>query len=266
MNDGEGFNRVRRLRDDSARLRIGRIGLGSLVSCWRILGIDKWSFISERQKGLVEALRELAPESEHRYCIKHIYENLKQKFKGTELKEYFWKPVSIANKQEFRAYMKKIADQETTTKWLNKIASEHWSRVFFLVKTKCDILVNNLCETFNNYILDARDKPTITMLEWIITKLMTRLQHKRFGMEKYEGIVCPNVLKKINKQGKLLLDIALAAIADMRHQIEDYVDSSYKKPTYLKVYENMIHGVPGQEEYIQIGSEPSNSRKKEVDQ
>ncbi|KAL0391129.1 UNVERIFIED_CONTAM: Retrovirus-related Pol polyprotein from transposon RE1 [Sesamum calycinum] len=200
MNEGEGFNRVRRVRGDSARLRIERIGLGSLVSCWRILGTNRWSFISERQKGLVEALRELTPGSEHRYCIIHMYENLKQKFKGAELKEYFWKVVSIANTQEFRAYMKKIADHETTTEWLNKIPSEHWSRVFFLVKTKCVVLVNYL------------------------------------------------------------------SIADMRHQIEDYVDSCYKKPTYLKVYENMIHGVPGQEEYIQIGSEPSNSRRKEVDQ
>ncbi|KAL0373574.1 UNVERIFIED_CONTAM: hypothetical protein Sradi_3273100 [Sesamum radiatum] len=240
-----------------------------------------------------------------------MYENFKQKFKGAELKEYFWKAASTANKQEFRAYMKKIAeidpkktaDQETAAEWLSKIPSEHWSRVFFPVKTKCDILVNNLCESFNNYILDARDKPIITMLERIRTKLMTRLQYKRLGMEKYEGIVCPNMLKKINKQGKLarhcfsrwcgdkefeidhftkrfVVDLdkktctcgmfqltaypcchAYSAIADMRHHIENYVDSCYKKPAYLKVYENMIHGVPGQEDYIQTGSEPLNAPK-----
>ncbi|KAL0415747.1 UNVERIFIED_CONTAM: hypothetical protein Slati_3406600 [Sesamum latifolium] len=199
-----------------------------------------------------------------------MYETFKQKFKGAELKEYFWKAASTANKQEFRAYMKKIteidpkktADQVTAAEWLN-----------------------------------ARDKPIITMLERIRTKLMTRLQHKRLGMEKYEGIVCSNVLKKINKQGKLarhcfsrwcgeeefeidhftkrfVVDLdkktctcgmfqltAYPCCHDMRHQIEDYVDSCYKKPAYLKVYENMIHGVPGQEEYIQMGSEPLNAPK-----
>ncbi|KAL0427717.1 UNVERIFIED_CONTAM: hypothetical protein Slati_2946500 [Sesamum latifolium] len=132
------------------------------------LGTDRWSFISDRQKGLVEALRELAPESEHRAYMKKIAE----------------------------IDPKKTADQETAAEWLN-----------------------------------ARDKPIITMLERIRTKLMTRLQYKRL------------------------------AIADMRHHIEDYVDSCYKKPAYLKVYENMIHGIPGQEEYIQTGSEPLNAPK-----
>ncbi|KAL0386098.1 UNVERIFIED_CONTAM: hypothetical protein Sradi_3004100 [Sesamum radiatum] len=74
------------------------------------LGTDRWSFISDRQKGLVEDLKELAPKSEHRYCIKHMYENFKRKFKGAELKEYFWKAASIANKQEFSLYEKDCRD------------------------------------------------------------------------------------------------------------------------------------------------------------
>ena len=38
------------------------------------------------------------------------------------------------------------------------------------------------------------------MFEWIRTKFMSRLQLKREGMEKYGGSICPNILKKINKQ------------------------------------------------------------------
>ncbi|KAL0333976.1 UNVERIFIED_CONTAM: hypothetical protein Sangu_1553800 [Sesamum angustifolium] len=118
---------------------------------------------------------------------------------------------STANKQEFHIYMKRIAeidpkiasDVETANEWLSKIPPQHWCRAFFSVTSKCDILVNNLCESFNNYILEARDKPIISMLEWIRTRLMTRLQTKKKGMEKFSGDVCPNVMKKINKQGKL---------------------------------------------------------------
>ncbi|KAK4410367.1 hypothetical protein Sango_0109700 [Sesamum angolense] len=74
------------------------------------LGTNRWSFISDRQKGLIEALRELVPDAEHRYCLRHMYANFKIKFKSAQLKEFFWKAASTANKQEFHIYMKRIAE------------------------------------------------------------------------------------------------------------------------------------------------------------
>ncbi|KAK4382855.1 hypothetical protein Sango_2831200 [Sesamum angolense] len=88
-------------------------------------------------------------------------------------------------------------------KWLNAIPPQHWTRSHFMTACKCDVLVNNLCESFNNYIIDARDKPIISMFEWIRTRLMTRIQQKREGMMRYTGEICPNVLRKINNQQKL---------------------------------------------------------------
>ncbi|KAL0328101.1 UNVERIFIED_CONTAM: hypothetical protein Scaly_2242700 [Sesamum calycinum] len=80
------------------------------------------------KKGLIEALKELVPDSEHRFCTRHMYQNFKQKFKSVELKEYFWKAASTANKQDFERYMKKIQeidpkvseDVETASEWLEK--------------------------------------------------------------------------------------------------------------------------------------------------
>ncbi|CAL1370704.1 unnamed protein product [Linum trigynum] len=40
-----------------------------------------WSVIYDQQKGLVEALRDLLPEAEHRKCARHIYANWKAKTK-----------------------------------------------------------------------------------------------------------------------------------------------------------------------------------------
>jgi hypothetical protein len=48
-------------------------------------------------------------------------------------------------------------------------------------------------------ILPARDKPILSMLEWIRVRLMTRLHTKRIVMEKYDGSVCPNVQDKLEK-------------------------------------------------------------------
>ncbi|KAL0404805.1 UNVERIFIED_CONTAM: hypothetical protein Sradi_2121300, partial [Sesamum radiatum] len=121
--------------------------LGELLDDIGGVGTGKWSFISDRQKGLVEALKDLVPESEH---------------------------------------------------------------------SKCDILVNNLCESFNNYILEARDKPII----------------------RYP---CCHTC---------------AAIGCKRAKLEDYVDDYFKKIVYLKVYSDMIHAVPGVKDYIKTSFEP----------
>lgn len=40
-----------------------------------------WTFISDRQKGLVETFEESFPIADHRYCLRHMYSNFKNKFK-----------------------------------------------------------------------------------------------------------------------------------------------------------------------------------------
>ncbi|KAK4406225.1 hypothetical protein Sango_0629000 [Sesamum angolense] len=124
--------------------------VGELLDDIGGMGTNKWSFISDRQKCIVEALKDLVPESEHRFCLRHVYENFKMKFKSVELKEYFWKAASTANKREFDGFMKKIeeldpkikAEVETASEWLRKINPQHWARSHFPVQSKCDILPN----------------------------------------------------------------------------------------------------------------------------
>ncbi|KAK4404861.1 hypothetical protein Sango_0854700 [Sesamum angolense] len=116
--------------------------LGELLDDIGGLGTSMWSFISDRQKGLIEALKYLVPDSEHRFFLRHMYENFKMKFKSQELKEFFWKAASTANKSDFERYMQKIneldpkkkVDVETASEWLRKINLEHWARAFSLCK------------------------------------------------------------------------------------------------------------------------------------
>ncbi|KAL0315076.1 UNVERIFIED_CONTAM: protein STRUBBELIG-RECEPTOR FAMILY 7 [Sesamum calycinum] len=55
----------------------------------------------------------------------------------------------------------------------------------------------------------------------------------------------------------LNIDFALdISIATKRVQIDEYVDVCYKKSTYLRVYAEMIHAVPGAKDYVQTGYEP----------
>lgn len=56
-------------------------------------------------------------------------------------------------------------------KWLKKKPTQEWSRLHFRTFSKFDMLLNNLFESFNNLLLDVRDKPIPTMLEAVSSKL-----------------------------------------------------------------------------------------------
>ncbi|KAG8375322.1 hypothetical protein BUALT_Bualt10G0088200 [Buddleja alternifolia] len=169
-----------------------------------------WTFISDRQKGLIQAVSSVAPNAEHRFCLRHMYNNFKKSFKGEELKRLFWRASSTYNVNKHLRVMAEIqrvhpkkGHDETPYEWLSKIPSHQWARCFFPNRTKCDVVVNNISESFNSYILETRELHVIQMFEWMRRKIMTRIQVKREGMERFKGTVCPNIMKKIDTQTAL---------------------------------------------------------------
>jgi len=78
--------------------------------------------------------------------------------------------------------------------WLRDKSPSEWSKSHFSEDVKCDTLVNNICECFNSMILDARDKPIITLLEKIRYMLMTRMQANRDKSAKWSSDdICPRI-------------------------------------------------------------------------
>lgn len=52
---------------------------------------------------------------------------------------------------------------------------EMWCKKYFKEHSKCDSVDNNMAESFNSWILSARYKTIITMLEEIRIKMMKRI-------------------------------------------------------------------------------------------
>lgn len=95
------------------------------------------------------------------------------------------------------------SSKPTAAEWLMKIDPKIWARWHFTTHCRSDILVNNLCESsWNAYILEAKEKGIINMLEWIRRRLMTRMQIKRTGVENYEGSIGPRIQKKLELNKK----------------------------------------------------------------
>ncbi|KAL4318980.1 hypothetical protein GQ457_18G014420 [Hibiscus cannabinus] len=177
------------------------------------LQIGSICFMSDKQKGLLEAIDDIFPNAEVRNCVRHLYNNFKELHKGKALKDVVWKAARATYSREFEAAMDQLkALSVPAYEWIKKINPAQWSKSHFSTRSKCDMLLNNLCESFNKVILEARDKPILTMMEVIRTKLMKKVVSKREEAEKWPGPLCgvgPHVLVEKDIKFKVVLDTSM---------------------------------------------------------
>ncbi|XP_052477826.1 uncharacterized protein LOC128033774 [Gossypium raimondii] len=157
-------------------------------------------FMFDKQKGLIEAISLLFPNAEARNCARHLYNNFKnmEGFRGHVLRLTYWKVAKATFPRQFEEAMSEMRSlSESVEAWLCDKDPRTWSRAHFSTRCKSDLLLNNNNECFNKIILEARDKPILTMLEIIRRKIMTRLVSMREAAEKYPGPLCPRIQKKL---------------------------------------------------------------------
>ena len=70
--------------------------------------------------------------------------------------------------------------------------------IYVTGRANCDLLINNVCEVFNRQLLDARDSPIISALEYVREYLMKRIVIVQKVIEKCEGPLTPAATKLFN--------------------------------------------------------------------
>jgi hypothetical protein len=145
------------------------------------------------------------PRGDHQFCVRHLYANYKDSgHHDLALKDKLWVVVAAYTEVEFHKQMDELnLISNDAYNYLMKIDQSLWSRAWFNTSPKCDLLVNNLCECFNAYILKARDLPIISVLEFIRKKLMKKYQAKRDGIRTMTGMLCPRVIVKLDEIGQI---------------------------------------------------------------
>lgn len=82
---------------------------------------DGWTFMSDKQKGLIPAFDNLFPNAENRFCVRHL-----------QKKNSLWAVTKATRVEEFKRcmeYFKKI--DHNTYVWLAKKPEQHWSNAYF---------------------------------------------------------------------------------------------------------------------------------------
>ncbi|XP_023766260.2 uncharacterized protein LOC111914783 [Lactuca sativa] len=128
---------------------------------------SNYTFISDRQKGLQIAVDQLFHNGEHRYCIRHIHDNMRKKWGQTEYMDDLWRCASATTIPKFKHLMKEFR------------------------RFVSDVLISNMCEVFNGKIEKGRDKPVISCLEFIREYLMKRICNVMKAVKKVKGPLTP---------------------------------------------------------------------------
>ncbi|XP_016178285.1 uncharacterized protein LOC107620669 [Arachis ipaensis] len=165
--------------------------------------IGKTTFMSDQQKGLLPAFDEVILGVDHRFCVRHLYNNFRKKFPGLHLKQLMWRCAKATHWKEWEKEMQIIRQINVDAhRHLNTIPPRFWSRSRFNFHSKCDTLVNNMCESFDSAIVDSREKPIVSMLEDNRVYLMSRWALNRKRIKNFNGTVLPRIRLKLERKGR----------------------------------------------------------------
>ncbi|XP_016444572.2 uncharacterized protein LOC107769828 [Nicotiana tabacum] len=133
---------------------------------------------------------------------------------------------------------------------LLKYDKEYWCRAYFRDDSKCEVIENNMCETFNSWIIGPRHKMILEENKSLSTryKVMWNAEH---GFEVDEGVyrfivdfrTMPCTCRSWMLRG-IPYQHAVCAFYDREMDPDDYVTHWYRKETFLKSYQYFIQPIP----------------------
>ncbi|XP_076886006.1 uncharacterized protein LOC143535709 [Bidens hawaiensis] len=181
---------------------------------------SNFTFISDRQKGLIPALAQVFPAAEHRFCLRHIHQNMKLKWRGKAFKDCLWACATATTVPDFIEQMEELKKFNIEAyKWLAGIPPQHWSRSHFTGRAQSDVLLNNMCEVLNSKTVDGREKPIISCLEFIREYLMKRIINVMKAQDKWNGPLTPKATIILERNKKNAPSCIVKWCGDKRWQV-----------------------------------------------
>ena len=79
-----------------------------LVKDVEIVNQFGYTFISDKQKGLLLAFEQVVPNSEHKFCARHLFTNFILQFKRKALSDKFWGAAKATTVPQFARQIEKL--------------------------------------------------------------------------------------------------------------------------------------------------------------
>ncbi|KAK1401206.1 hypothetical protein POM88_000811 [Heracleum sosnowskyi] len=225
------------------------------------LGFEK-TLISNQQKGLDKAIRELLLDVEHRFCTRHLASNLTKVYPSSAVTDAFWAASTATHPQAFKAAMRELERvSKGAAEKMKQLNPAAWSKAHFSTHSMTDNTENNMSECFNSWILKTRYMPLIDMLTEIHDMLMTRLHHKRDWMAQRDCVIVPVVKKNLDiavkdsvgftvlwdeRENYVVKGRGVTTIQVSRQNPIDFVAKWYTKDCFMRTYSYSLEPIKGE--------------------
>ena len=122
------------------------------------------------------------------------------------------------------------AEDEDAYKWLIEKRPQHWARCNFRTGPKCEILLNNLCESFNGTraVFMVRQKPILSLLERLRMYLLQRFSKQRLTADKWNGEIGPRIYKILETNKVLSAENIAQWAGQSEYQVSNMYGSMYR--------------------------------------
>lgn len=176
----------------------------------KLLGVNtesmpRLTILSERQKGMVEAVETHFPSAFHGFCLRCVSENFRDTFKNTKLVNIFWNAVYALTIAEFDSKIAEMVEiLQDVLPWFQHFPPQLWAVAYF-EGVRYGHFTLGITELLYNWALECHELPIVQMMEHIRYQLTSWYDDRRDMGMRLTSILVPSAEKRI-----------LEAIADAR--------------------------------------------------
>ncbi|XP_022973906.1 uncharacterized protein LOC111472539 [Cucurbita maxima] len=168
----------------------------------KLLGVNtdsmpRLTILSERQRGMVEAVETHFPSAFHGFCLRYVSENFRDTFKNTKLVNIFWNAVYALTAAEFDSKIAEMVEisQEVIT-WFQHFPPQLWAVAYF-EGVRYGHFTLGVTELLYNWALECHELPIVQMMEHIRNEMASWFNERREIGMRWTSILVPSAEKRI---------------------------------------------------------------------
>lgn len=122
--------------------------------------------ISDRNSSIAYGAEKVYPEAGHYFCIYHLLNNMKMKFKNHEhLKKIFFGAAKAYTNKQFKQKMRELDQMDVRIGlYLKEVGYEKWAAIH-AKEYRRQAMTSNIAESLNSRNNKARELPVVALLE-----------------------------------------------------------------------------------------------------
>ncbi|XP_010558587.1 PREDICTED: uncharacterized protein LOC104827178 [Tarenaya hassleriana] len=170
----------------------------------KLLGMNtesmpRLTILSERHRGMVEAVETHFPTAFHGFCLRYVSENFRDTFKNSKLVNIFWNSVYALTAAEFESKIAEMVEiSQDVLQWFDHFPPQLWAVAYFQ-GVRYGHFALGITEILYSWALECHELPIIQMMEHIHEEISSWFNNRRDMSMRWNSILVPSAERQISE-------------------------------------------------------------------